>query len=149
MNADVVYVDPSALRSLYLHDARSVAMARWRRRNPQALAVTHHGRLELINSIALAVFRGDVDTFVMTGAFADIDDDFAAGRLVQADLLWRRALDCAVELSTKLTPKLGTRSLDVLHVACAVELGYGTFITDDNRQSALAKAAGLRTKAPC
>ena len=36
------------------------------------------------------------------------------------DLLWRRALKHAAELSREHTPKLGTRTLDVLHVATAL-----------------------------
>jgi hypothetical protein len=38
---------------------------------------------------------------------------------------------------------LGTRSLDILHVAAAVVMGRSVFLTFDLRQSALAKAAGL------
>lgn len=148
MSADRIYVDPSALRSLYLHDGRSRAMARWRRRHPAPLPVTHHGRVEIVNAMALAVFRGDIAPVIMTDALGDLDDDFVAGRLVQADLLWRRALDRAAELSRSHTPRLGTRSLDVLHVACAAELGCTVFISYDVRQQDLAKAVGLRIVAP-
>ena len=42
---------------------------------------------------------------------------------------------------------LGTRSLDVLHVACALVLGGNDFLTFDHRQGALAKAAGLKVPA--
>lgn len=43
---------------------------------------------------------------------------------------------------------LGTRTLDVLHVASAVALGAQRFVTYDIRQAALAKAVGLRVLAP-
>lgn len=148
MNADPIYVDPSALRSLYLHDARSRAMARWRRRHPGAVPVTHHGRVELVNAMALAVFRRDIAAADLAGALADLDDDFAAGRLVQADVLWRRALDRAADRSRAHTPGLGTRSLDVLHVACALELACTVFVAHDGRHAALAKAVGLRVTRP-
>ena len=42
------------------------------------------------------------------------------------------------------TPKLGTRSLGVLHVACARELRSRYFLTFDERQQQLAAAAGLK-----
>ena len=42
------------------------------------------------------------------------------------------------------TPTLGTRSLDVLHVACALELKLRHFLTFDTRQRQLAVAAGLK-----
>jgi hypothetical protein len=57
MTAERFYVDSSALRQLYVHDAHSVAMAAWRFRNPGLLGLTRFGRVELINSIASAVFR--------------------------------------------------------------------------------------------
>ncbi len=56
-----------------------------------------------------------------------------------------RGVERAAELSERYTPKLGTRSLDVLHVACALELGLGRFLTFDVRQQQLAMAAGLKT----
>ena len=62
--------------------------------------------------------------------------------------LWRAALDRTAELSRTHTAKLGTRALDVLHVASALELGARTFVTYDTRQAALAKAVGLKTLAP-
>lgn len=52
-----------------------------------------------------------------------MDDDFAQGRYLLADLLWRATLKRAGEFSRKFTPTIGWRMLDVLHVASAVELG--------------------------
>jgi predicted nucleic acid-binding protein len=39
---------------------------------------------------------------------------------------------------------LGTRTLDVLHVACALELKLRRFLSFDERQQQLAAAVGLR-----
>jgi predicted nucleic acid-binding protein len=52
----------------------------------------------------------------------------------------------AERLSASHSEKLGTRSLDVLHVAAAVVLGAKEFHTFDTRQAKLAKAAGLKVK---
>jgi predicted nucleic acid-binding protein len=68
----------------------------------------------------------------------------AAGRFTIADILWRSALNRATELSRAYTPTLGVRSLDVLHVACALELGRRFFLTFDTRQLELAKVSGLK-----
>jgi hypothetical protein len=46
MTADEVYVDPSALVRLYLHQAGSREMALWRGKLQGPLVVTHHGRTE-------------------------------------------------------------------------------------------------------
>jgi predicted nucleic acid-binding protein len=58
--------------------------------------------------------------------------------------LWRAALNHAAEMSQSHTPKLETRSLDVLHVACALEMKLRYFLTFDERQQKLATAAGLK-----
>lgn len=142
--AETTYVDPSALARLYLHQARSLEMYHWRRRHDGALPVTHHGRTELVNAIALAEFREVITSEAAVAAQGLLKSDFAAGHLEQVDLLWRGALNRAAELSRRHTPRLGTRSLDVLHVACALELRVRHFLTFDGRQSKLAKAAGLQ-----
>lgn len=147
-SADTTYVDPSALRRLYVHDDRSRAFCTWRARLRGSLPLTRHGRAELVNSISLAVFRGEIAKEVAQGALADIESDLAAGHLHLADLSWRKALDRATELSREHTPKLGTRTLDVLHVASALVLRCRSFVTYDDRQAALAKAVRLRVTRP-
>ena len=138
-----IYVDPSALVRLYLHQDKSAEVARWRRGKGGVL-VTHHGRLEMTNAIALAEFRGELSKTGSAEATRWIAEDFRDGHLVQADLLWRAALDRAADLARKQTPVLGTRSLDVLHVACALELKLPRFLTFDERQRKLVTAAGLK-----
>jgi len=54
----------------------------------------------------------------------------------------------AAEMSRQHTRVFGTRSLDVLHVASAVELGLRRFVTFDERQQKLAQAAGLKVVEP-
>ena len=144
MTAEAVYVDPSALTRLYLHEPGSREMSAWRTKIGGTLLVTHPGRTEVINAICRAAFLGYLDANGMAGALADFASDFAAGRLRQADILWRAALNRAAELSQNHTPKLGTRTLDVMHVACALELRLRHFLAFDERQQKLASAAGLK-----
>lgn len=145
MKAGVVYVDPSGLARLYIHQAGSREMSAWRGRTSGTLAVTHHGRVEIINAICRAAFAGHLTEKGAGEALADFAVDFAEGRLRQAEILWRAALNRAAELAQHQTPILGTRSLDVLHVACALELKSRYFLTFDERQQKLASAVGLRT----
>ncbi|PAW68121.1 MAG: PIN domain nuclease [Opitutia bacterium Tous-C1TDCM] len=147
-NADQFYADPSALLKLYLHQPQSRAMATWRARLTGPLAVTPHGRVELINGLALAVHRGWLPEAGYRAALAALDDDFEQGRYAPADLLWRAVLKRAADFSRLHTPGLGTRSLDVLHVASALELGLKRFVTFDDRQGRLAAAAGLKVIVP-
>ena len=139
-----IYVDPSALVRLYLRQERSREMAQWRSRTRGPLPVTHHGRVEMVNAISLALFRGDIDAEDADLAWNELDSDFHVGNLVQVDVLWRAALKRAAELSRTFSSRLGTRSLDVLHVSCALELELKRFFSFDERQRALANAAGLK-----
>jgi predicted nucleic acid-binding protein len=110
--------------------------------------VTRFGRAEIINSIQLAVHRSEIDDRMAQAAIADLEADVREGRLMVLDVLWRRTLDLAAELSTRHTALLGTRTLDVLHVASAITLEAKRFVSYDDRQAALARAAGLRVLAP-
>lgn len=146
--AETIYADPSALLKLYLQEPESPLMARWRGRIRGPLWVTHHGRLELLNGIGLAAHRGIVDQSIHNAALQALDDDFAAGRYVQADLLWRATLKRACDISREFTRIIGCRSLDVLHVASAQELGLRSFVTFDDRQKRLAQAVKLKVLVP-
>jgi predicted nucleic acid-binding protein len=144
VTAEEVYVDPSALARLFVHSEGSREMAAWRAKAAGALAVTHHGRVEIVNAICRVAFSGHLDPGGLAAVLAEFDAEFAEGRLWQADILWRAVLNRAADLSRGHTPTLGTRSLDVMHVACALELGFRRFLTFDRRQQDLAAAAGLK-----
>lgn len=146
--ADQFYADPSALLKLYLNEPESRAMAIWRARQAGALPVTHHGHVEMVNAIGLAAHRGFLSEPSRVAALAALDDDLVQGRMHRADLHWRAAFRRAAELSLNHTRTLGTRTLDILHVASALELGLNRFVTFDERQAALARAAGLKIVKP-
>lgn len=148
VTADRIYADPSALLKLYLNEPASRRFALWRSKLGGALFVTHHGRVEIANAIALAAHRRLIDQRAFHAALDAFDDDFAQGRYVQADLSWRAALNRAGTLSRRHSVTLGTRSLDVLHVACALELGHRIFVSYDSRQQNLARAVGLKLLTP-
>jgi predicted nucleic acid-binding protein len=147
-SANRTYADPSALLKLYIHEPASAAMSAWRSRTKGALPVTPHGRLEIVNGICLAGFRKIISAEALSDAIVSFDEDLAEGRFVDADILWRATLRRARELSRAHTPALGCRTLDVLHVATAMELGLRYFVTFDSRQRQLAKAAGLKPLTP-
>src|SRR5262249_26525887 len=136
-NAERIYVDPSALLKLYIHEPESAVMSRWRARSRGALPLTPHGRLEVINGIGLAAFRNSITTEGLTDALESFDEDCDEGRYAPVDVPWRATLRRAVEISRTDTRRIGCRSLDVLHVATALELGLRRFVTFDRRQMEL------------
>jgi predicted nucleic acid-binding protein len=147
-SAERIYADPSALLKLYVHELDSAAISRWRMRTKGALPLTPHGRLEIVNGICLAAFRRLIDVEARNDALASFSEDLAEGRYREADMLWRATLKRAEQLSRAHTAACGCRSLDVMHVASALELGLQSFVTFDKRQQRLARLTGLRVVTP-
>jgi predicted nucleic acid-binding protein len=50
----------------------------------------------------------------------------------------------AKALAQKITPSIGVRATDLLHIAAALELGAKSLFTFDQRQHEAAQAAGLK-----
>lgn len=146
--AETTYADPSALLKLYINEPQSRAMTGWRSRIRGPALLTHHGRVEMQNGICLAAHRGIIADATCEAALAAFDDDLDQGRYVVADMLWRATLKRAGELSRQHTRQLGCRSLDVLHVASALELKCRTFLTFDVRQQRLARDVKLKLLVP-
>lgn len=137
------YADTSLLASLYLNDARaaeSVALLR-----TLSIPVTVLGRIELFNALQLAVFRRQIPATEAAALRATIEQDLASGVLRMTPLP-ARVFERAEALVASHSAALGARSLDVLHVATAVELGANVFLTYDARQAALARASGLKVR---
>ncbi|HEX7860461.1 MAG TPA: type II toxin-antitoxin system VapC family toxin [Verrucomicrobiae bacterium] len=142
--AESTYIEPSALARLFLNQHGSRELSLWCARTHTPIDVTLHGKAEIVNAICRSCFTKEIDDGEMEEALADLEQDFITGRFKLADVLWRSALHRSAELSKEFTPLLGVRSLDVLHVACALELGKHHFLTFDVKQQALATKAGLK-----
>ena len=79
-------------------------------------------------------------------AFRQIDEDLRDGLLVHTTIEWTDVFRRADELSEKHAVTEGQRTIDLLHVALAIESGAKTFLSFDQRQRKLAKSAGLKVK---
>lgn len=148
MTAKSAYFDTSALRRLYVHEVGSREVARLRQREGGIVRVTRFGWVELINSVAMAEFRDRTARHETAAIYWQLQHDLAEGLLRLEDCSWRTVMDQAAELSRLHTPALGTRALDVLHVASALELDARRFVTCDTRQAGLAAACGLTVIQP-
>ena len=101
-------------------------------------------RAECNHAIARLVFLRKLSAAEAQNLYRDMEHDQAVGVWVNAgvpDLVWGTCAD----LARRHGPRLGTRTLDTLHVACALELKAERFWTFDERQAKLAAAAGLKT----
>lgn len=137
-----VYADTSFLASLYVLDTNSISAAAQMKRAHLPLLVTLLGELELINVISLRLFRKELPASKIKAAHALARKDVSDG-VVLIKSLPASVFERAKQISQKRTPRLGTRTLDVLHVASAVLLEADTFFTFDSRQAKLAAAEGL------
>jgi predicted nucleic acid-binding protein len=137
------YADTSFLASVHCRDdntARAIA-----RMTTQAfpLAWTWLHELEFRNAIRLRVFRREILDSEAAGVFEKVRKRTEEG-IYQVVAISSAAAEEAERLGARFTKKLGTRSLDILHVSNALVLGIREFLTFDARQAALAKAAGLK-----
>jgi predicted nucleic acid-binding protein len=57
-----------------------------------------------------------------------------------------QAFKLAAELARQHAERIGARSIDLLHVASALDLQTELFLTTDRRQSQIAKAEGLKVR---
>jgi predicted nucleic acid-binding protein len=138
-----IYVDSSFVVSLYLTDIHS-PVARTRVQGAPSLILTPLHRAEWAHALSQQEFRGNVTTEKARRAQDQFVSDEAA-KLWYEVFLPENAFDLCADLGRRYGPKIGMRTLDTLHVACALELKAERFWTFDERQEKLAKAAGLRT----
>jgi hypothetical protein len=136
------------LLKLYTNESDSESVRKFAVRRGEALAFTPLHHAECVSALRLKCFRGEADEEEVAGALRDIESDVSAGVLrpaaVQWDAVWLR---CRV-LSDAHAAATGCRTLDSLHVACALLLGAEEMVTGDVRQAALGRKAGLRVVDP-
>jgi uncharacterized protein len=138
------YVDTGVLCSLYAPDAHTRRAVAYMRRQTSAVPLTWLHQLELRNALRLRVFRREITAAQREASLNMLLGDLAAGVLTAVSPAMADVVAEAERLSALHSEKLGTRSLDILHVASALVLGSTAFITFDRRQAALARAAGLK-----
>jgi predicted nucleic acid-binding protein len=135
-----VYVDSSFLLSSYFADAHSVH-ADQRMAGAPAVFLT---RAELAVAIFQQVFLKRAPLAAAQQSWKDFESDCRNGvwNIVEFP---QRAWETNTSLARRYGPTLGVRTLDSLHVACALELKAERFWTFDERQARLAEAVGLNT----
>lgn len=142
----VAYADTSFLFSLYAQDANTAQAAQIGETSRAPLIFTPLQRHELRNAFRLAVFRNDITAEQCKVLLETVEADTKAGALAETPVAWAEVYAEADALSAAHTEEIGTRALDVLHVASAAALGVGVFYTFDARQKALALKAGMKVE---
>jgi hypothetical protein len=142
----VAFADAGFIASLYLEESTSQAAdaALGNKRDP--LPLTSLAMLELRNSFNRAVQRQRITSAQRDALWQDVEADIASGFLVPVPVASGPLHDTARILSDRYTPALGTRSLDLLHVAAALVLEAKVFFSFDDRQRKAAASEGLKVR---
>ncbi len=99
--------------------------------------------LEFTNAIELRLFRREISSAQASSVLALWKKDIRSGVFLS---FWNPLIfEWALLLARKHTRQLGSRSLDLLHVAAAMEANVKVSLTFDKTQAKLAKLEGLTT----
>ena len=121
---------------------------------PEALAIiaavgdpqlfSHVHEIEIPNAIRLKRFRREITKQAEAAAIQLFRDDVKAGRLERPEYDLVEVFRGAEKLSARHSGDVGSRSLDLLHIAAALEAGCTAFASFDERQRKVAALAGLK-----
>lgn len=138
-----IYADSSFVVSLYITDVHSQE-ARRRIQGAPPLILTPFHKAEWFHAVGQHQFRGSVTADKAQLLDAQFLSDQASG-VYQKSAVPESAFELCADLARKHGSTLAMRTLDSLHVACALELKADLFWTFDERQTKLAKAQGMKT----
>jgi predicted nucleic acid-binding protein len=136
------YADTSFLLSLYSEDADSATADSLVKRHQPTFLLTPFGEVEFMNAVESRLFRQEVTRAEARTVHDQFASDLRAG-VFQIEELKPEAWQTALRLSGRHTARLGTRTLDVLHVAAALTVRPDAFLTFDQRQRKLAHTERL------
>lgn len=140
--------------SVYLDTGLLVKSYVFEQDTPEAIAIiesagdplifSHLHSIEIPNAIRLKRFREEITKAEETAAIRIFHSDIDAGRLVRPDYNLADVFILAEQLSAKHSAAMGSRSLDVLHVATAIKCDCDHLASWDERQRKIAALAGLK-----
>ena len=142
---NLAYADTSIIVKSYLDEPDSAEADRVLCGLGAPLAYTPLHEVEVPNAVYLKRFRREIDVEQERAVMEALRNDLREGLLRRPDFLdLRKIFVRAAALAEKYCPQLGTRSLDLLHAAAAVECGSADFVSYDQRLRKVAAGEGLR-----
>lgn len=120
----------SALEAFDLHKSQEVIWTPWH-------------RFEVFNAIRQAERLGFLRGVSAGSVIRAIENEVRLGYWPHMEFDWIDAVRIANELSADHSRNMPIRGMDLFHIAIACEVGAGQFLTFDDEQAGLAKAAGL------
>jgi predicted nucleic acid-binding protein len=138
-----LYLDPSFLVSLYLSNRNSrTAREQIVSAPPVWFTPLHNAEWEHV--IGQHIFRGDLSLSEAQRLSLRLEQHRAAGHWLAAPIP-ESAFEICADLGRRYGSRHWMRTLDTLHIACALGFKAERFWTFDERQKKLAKAQGMKT----
>jgi predicted nucleic acid-binding protein len=138
----MIYLDSSFVFSIQGRDVNTfAAVSLLQSANPPFL-ITRLCEVEVVNALSRRLFQKEISLKQAQASISDLESNLRKGVYSLASLP-EGAFIRAKTLAQALTPVIGVRTADLLHVAAAIELGAQTLFTFDQRQHKTAQAVGL------
>jgi predicted nucleic acid-binding protein len=136
--------DSSLIVALYINEADSSRADAACAFVAPPLRLTDWHLVEIANAFQRAVKNARITPEQAKLLWQDFTDDIALGRFEIVQVDHAAVLARTLTLTQKHTATTGTRSLDLIHIASAIEIGATDFLSFDHRQREAAKAEGLK-----
>jgi predicted nucleic acid-binding protein len=139
----LIYLDASFVVSIYSLDVNSRMALSTLPSSGESLFLTKLTELETVNALELRVFRKAITRAQADASLRALDDDLRKGVFLRTGIP-ESAYERARKLSLAITARVGICTVDLLHVAAALELAATDFFTFDVRQQSAAMDSGLK-----
>jgi predicted nucleic acid-binding protein len=132
------YFDTGVLLKVYVQELNSAEAIALVSKIAPPIPFTHFHTIELFTAIRLKRFRAEINANEEKTAIQVLRADITNERLQLPDYDLLQLFRRAEVLSAKYAAIFGTRTLDILHVAAALEAECTEFVSFDERQRKVA-----------
>ncbi len=139
-----IYIDTGILIKSYILEKNSPEAIKIIELAEEPILFSHLHAIEIPNAIRLKHFRGEISKSEEAAAMHIFRSDVEEKRLASPRYNLAEAFHRAEKLSAKFSGEFGTRSLDLLHIAIALEAKCKFFASFDQRQHKVASMSGMK-----
>ncbi len=140
-----IYFDTGLLLKLYSFESTSAQAVALIQSHGTPIILSGLQQTELRNALHRKRARREMTLAQLKKALKDLQRDLDGGVFRVPQLDWPEVWAKANRLTEKYVLTTSCRTLDILHVAIALQLDVESFGTTDQRQILLARKAGLKT----
>ena len=137
------YIDTELFVKAFVLEVDSAEAIALLERIGEPFAYSHLHEIEIPNAIRLKRFRGEITKAQEISAIRIFKAEVDAGRFERIAYDLGAVFIRAEQLSARFSGEIGTRSLDLWHVAAALEGGCTAFASYDVRQRKAAAISNL------